>query len=331
MILRHLTYANVVATLALFIALGGTSYAALVVTGASVRDGSLTGKDLRDSSVRGIDVLNGTLTLADLADGAEAALRGTGSQILARLGSVDGAGSGLDADLLDGRSGEEFATANSVDSFVQSLKEPGTVNDVSNPVAWSRLKGVPSDIVDGDQDTTYRNGSGLALQGDTFSVSFGGSGKATTAARSDHSHWGDMGHGDSLTTAYTLGLGEQTVMSAGLPGLPPIPPNASARRIFASGQAVLQNSSGTAGSAYCWLSFRRNSSEDGTVLETVNVAGLQVIVPANARFIVPILGSLRTTDTASWHSADVKCTGPGDGSVATTQGTLIMWDAADSE
>jgi hypothetical protein len=49
--MRRLTYSNVTATLALFIALGGTSYAAVKITGRNVVDGSLTGKDIKKKSV----------------------------------------------------------------------------------------------------------------------------------------------------------------------------------------------------------------------------------------------------------------------------------------
>jgi hypothetical protein len=49
--MRRLTYSNVTATLALFIALGGSSYAAFKVTGRNVVDGSLTGKDIKKRSV----------------------------------------------------------------------------------------------------------------------------------------------------------------------------------------------------------------------------------------------------------------------------------------
>jgi hypothetical protein len=65
----RLTYANVVASLALFVAVGGSSYAAISVTGAQVRDGSLTGLDVRNSSLTGKDVRNGTLGTADFAAG----------------------------------------------------------------------------------------------------------------------------------------------------------------------------------------------------------------------------------------------------------------------
>jgi hypothetical protein len=50
---RHLSYSNVMATLALFIAVGGSSYAALRVTGRDVRDGSLTHRDLKRDTLGG--------------------------------------------------------------------------------------------------------------------------------------------------------------------------------------------------------------------------------------------------------------------------------------
>jgi hypothetical protein len=48
---KRLTYANVVATLAVFIALGGSSYAALRITGRDVANNSLTYKDLRRNTL----------------------------------------------------------------------------------------------------------------------------------------------------------------------------------------------------------------------------------------------------------------------------------------
>ena len=50
---RRLTYANVMATLAVFIALGGSSYAALTITGRNVKNGSLTFRDLRRNTLGG--------------------------------------------------------------------------------------------------------------------------------------------------------------------------------------------------------------------------------------------------------------------------------------
>jgi hypothetical protein len=50
---RHFTYANVMATLAVFVALGGSSYAALSITGRDVKDGSLTHRELKRNTLGG--------------------------------------------------------------------------------------------------------------------------------------------------------------------------------------------------------------------------------------------------------------------------------------
>jgi hypothetical protein len=65
---RHLSFANVTSALALFIALGGTSYAAVAITGATVKDSSLTGADIKNESLTGSDVRN--LKTGDIADGS---------------------------------------------------------------------------------------------------------------------------------------------------------------------------------------------------------------------------------------------------------------------
>lgn len=50
-LLDRLTYANVIATLALFAALGGSAYAVSQIDGSDIRDRSLTGKEFRSSSI----------------------------------------------------------------------------------------------------------------------------------------------------------------------------------------------------------------------------------------------------------------------------------------
>jgi hypothetical protein len=56
----RLTYSNVTATLALFVALGGSSYAAVKITGRDIADRSLTGRDIKKKSVP-LNRLRGTL------------------------------------------------------------------------------------------------------------------------------------------------------------------------------------------------------------------------------------------------------------------------------
>jgi hypothetical protein len=62
----HLTYANVVATLALFLAIGGSSYAALRIGSRQVVNNSIRSQDLRNNDVRGKDVRNRSLSSFDL-------------------------------------------------------------------------------------------------------------------------------------------------------------------------------------------------------------------------------------------------------------------------
>ena len=66
---RSPTYANVAATLALFVALGGSAYAAATVSGRDVRNGTLTGADVKNNSLRGADVRDRSLRAADFRSG----------------------------------------------------------------------------------------------------------------------------------------------------------------------------------------------------------------------------------------------------------------------
>ncbi len=99
---RRPSYANVMSTIAVFLALGGSSVAALRVSSAQLkdnsvrsrdirnndlrskdlRDGEIRGRDLRDNSVGGADVTDGSLTGTDIApeslDGASIANLGAG-------------------------------------------------------------------------------------------------------------------------------------------------------------------------------------------------------------------------------------------------------------
>jgi hypothetical protein len=45
-----ISYANLTATAAMFIALGGSSYAAIKITGSNVANGSLAGADIKNAS-----------------------------------------------------------------------------------------------------------------------------------------------------------------------------------------------------------------------------------------------------------------------------------------
>ena len=78
----RLTYANVTASLALFIALGGTGYAAVTlprnsVGQAQLRNNAVGTKELRTGAVRTSDIRNRTIRLCDLAKSTRSTLTGT--------------------------------------------------------------------------------------------------------------------------------------------------------------------------------------------------------------------------------------------------------------
>jgi hypothetical protein len=62
----HVTYANVVATLALFVALGGTSYAVLHIRSGDVVDNSLRSRDVRNNTLRSRDIRERTIRARDI-------------------------------------------------------------------------------------------------------------------------------------------------------------------------------------------------------------------------------------------------------------------------
>src|SRR5215210_7333795 len=66
---KSLSYANVMATVAVFVALGGSSYAALTITGKNVKNSSLTGADIKNSSLTTSDVKNRSLLARDFKTG----------------------------------------------------------------------------------------------------------------------------------------------------------------------------------------------------------------------------------------------------------------------
>jgi hypothetical protein len=66
---RHFSFANLTALLALFVALGGSSYAALSVGSKQIANNSVRSKDLRNNDVRGRDIRKGTVRGTDVRDG----------------------------------------------------------------------------------------------------------------------------------------------------------------------------------------------------------------------------------------------------------------------
>lgn len=75
---RHLRSPSTwLSLIALVFALGGTAFAATLITGKQVKNSSLTGADVKNSSLTGADVKNGSLTKSDIKGGIPAGKTGS--------------------------------------------------------------------------------------------------------------------------------------------------------------------------------------------------------------------------------------------------------------
>jgi hypothetical protein len=114
---RSCSFANLTAATALFIALGGTSYAAITIPqhsvgSAQLRTNAVTSAKVKDHSLLSKDFKSGQLPAGPAGPQGPKGKDGTADtpqQLLTKLQDVDGSGSGLDADTVDGQSSETFA------------------------------------------------------------------------------------------------------------------------------------------------------------------------------------------------------------------------------
>lgn len=168
---RHLTYANVMASAAVFIALGGASYAAFKLPNNSVKS-----KHIKNGQVKSQDVRDDHLTGADIDE--------------AQLGEVPNAG---DADLLDGLNstaflgaGDKAADADLLDGFNSSafLAVGAKAADAdkldgqdSSAFLGAGEKAADADLLDG-QDASEFIDTGISRISGAVSVAAGSNGTA---------------------------------------------------------------------------------------------------------------------------------------------------------
>jgi hypothetical protein len=81
---RRLNYANVVATLALFIALGGSSYAVSKISGSQIRNNSIVGEKLKRNTIGGKRIKESSLGTVSSARNAGTVGGLTAQQLLLR-------------------------------------------------------------------------------------------------------------------------------------------------------------------------------------------------------------------------------------------------------
>ncbi len=136
----RLTYANAVASIALFIALGGTSYAIATgsigtreiknnsVTGRDVRNSSLTGADVRNSRLTGADILNDRLTGADVLESSLDKVPTAGAADTANT-----ANSANTATTANGLAGEYFAVVNADGTLARATANVDVASELQAP------------------------------------------------------------------------------------------------------------------------------------------------------------------------------------------------------
>jgi hypothetical protein len=73
---KHANPASLIAMVALFVALGGVSYAAATIDGKDIKNKSIAGKKLKNGAVNKAKVKKGSLTADRLTAGARASLKG---------------------------------------------------------------------------------------------------------------------------------------------------------------------------------------------------------------------------------------------------------------
>jgi hypothetical protein len=184
----RLTFSNVVALLALFVALGGSSYAAVRIGSRQIADNSVRGKDIRNNDIRsrdirngsvlGRDLRNGTVTGADVRNGTVtgAEVRGnslTGRDILeSTFRTVPSAANAANATALGGKTASAFLSADRLTTspFVKlSVGQTKTVAR-SGPFTW---KATCTDAGSGQRTLTVTVES---TEAGAVAASFNGSG-----------------------------------------------------------------------------------------------------------------------------------------------------------
>ncbi len=132
------TYANVASSLALFLALGGVSWAAATLPKNSVgpkqiKKNAVTGSKVKNSSLTGSDIKNRSLTAADFKGSIQGAKGDTGPQGPAGAAGAAGA-TGAKGDKGDtgdtGATGSAAAYA-SIDGFGPTIQSPYKKNVLS--------------------------------------------------------------------------------------------------------------------------------------------------------------------------------------------------------
>jgi hypothetical protein len=143
--LPGLSYANVVSTLALFAALGGTAVAATQLHGSQIKRGTVTGKQVRAGSIPGGDLRRGTVTGRQIDESKLAAVpRSLAASAADRAALADRASFADRAALADRASLADRATAADGAQLAARATSAATADAATSAADSERLGGQPA-------------------------------------------------------------------------------------------------------------------------------------------------------------------------------------------
>src|SRR3954447_21001895 len=99
----RLTYANVVATLALFVALGGTSFAVSQITSRDIKNRSIKGVDVKKNALSGTEIKESKLRTVPRATKAGTATNALSALAAGTAGSANSADVAKNSNALGGQ------------------------------------------------------------------------------------------------------------------------------------------------------------------------------------------------------------------------------------
>jgi hypothetical protein len=132
---RRLSYSNVVATLALFVALGGTGYAAAKITSSDIKNRTIKGGDVRKNALGGTEINERKLKTVPSAERAQTA---AGADISKQADSATQANNALNASALDGQGAGAFEKSSRV-QFASAPLTPSSSGDERTLFSWPEM------------------------------------------------------------------------------------------------------------------------------------------------------------------------------------------------
>jgi hypothetical protein len=170
---KQLNFANVIAMIALFVALGGSSYAAV-----KIKKNSVTSRAIKNNAVTSADIKNRTIRSTDIAPGV------IGATLQSSAGQVS-----RDSGPTDVNASQQYTTVATMGNIAPgSYLLLAKTNQNGNTLTDGRCR------LSADNDADYSN-RGLRSQGtaDSHSLSlvhtFGGTGAAVLACRVSEGKW----------------------------------------------------------------------------------------------------------------------------------------------